>query len=98
MGFIKNKKMELILEHKADINFPIVSAASILAKSVREREMGRIREIYGGGIGSGYTSDPATCKFLEKHAQKYKKDGIFRQTWSTWKRACEKSEQRRLGG
>src|SRR3989344_4626071 len=43
---------------------------------------------YGEEIGSGYTSDSATCKFLEKYAEKHKEAGIFRQTWTTWKKAC----------
>jgi len=94
---IKNlSNLEISCEHKADKNHIVVGAASILAKSVREREMDKIREKYGSEIGSGYTSDPLTIRFLEKHAHKYQKDGIFRQTWSTWKRAFEKLEQRKL--
>ncbi len=88
--------LEVSCEHKADKNHISVSAASILAKSVREKEMDRLKEKYGKEIGSGYSSDPTTCKFLEEHAQRYKHDGIFRQTWSTWKRACAKLGQRKL--
>src|SRR3989338_6306778 len=29
---LKNKGIKLVLEHKADVNYPVVSAASILAK------------------------------------------------------------------
>ncbi|GBE20634.1 MAG TPA: ribonuclease HII [Candidatus Pacearchaeota archaeon] len=94
---IKNlSNLEISCEHKADKNHLAVSAASILAKSVREREMDKIKERYGDEIGSGYTSDPATIKFLEKYAHKHQKEGIFRRTWSTWKRAFEKLEQRKL--
>ena len=46
--------------------------------------------------GSGYTSDPATIRFLEKHARKHKDAGIFRKTWITWKKAYEKIGQRKL--
>jgi len=100
--FLKTKinnlsNLEVSCEHKADKNHISVSAASILAKSVREKEMSKIKEKYGEEIGSGYTSDPATCRFLEKHAKKYQDKGIFRKTWSTWKRACEKLGQRKLG-
>ena len=99
--FLKTKvknlsNLEISCEHKADKNHISVSAASILAKSVREKEMDKLKEKYGNEIGSGYTSDPATVKFLEKYAHKHKKDGIFRQTWSTWKRAFERLEQRKL--
>lgn len=88
--------LEVSCEHKADKNHLAVSAASILAKSVREKEMDKLREKYGDEIGSGYTSDPLTCKFLEKNIQKYHDDGIFRKTWMTWKRACAAAEQKTL--
>jgi ribonuclease HII len=88
--------LEISCEHKADKNHIAVSAASILAKCIREKEMGKIKEIYGDGIGSGYCSDPATQKFLEKYATKHKDKGIFRKSWSTWKNAHEKIGQRTL--
>lgn len=88
--------LEISCEHKADRNHIAVSAASILAKSVREKEMQELKKKYGNEIGSGYCSDPLTCEFLRKHVLKYKEDGLFRQTWSTWKRACAISEQKTL--
>jgi len=99
--FLKTKienlsNLEISCEHKADKNHVSVSAASILAKSLREKEMNKLKEKYGREIGSGYSSDPATCRFLEKYAQKHKHDGIFRQTWSTWKKACSAKEQKKL--
>ena len=40
-GFIKIPEMlDIICEHKADVNYPSVSAASILAKVAREEEVG----------------------------------------------------------
>ncbi len=88
--------LEISCEHKADQNNVSVSAASILAKCVREKEMTKLKEKYGSGIGSGYSSDPLTCRFLEKHAHKYKDEGIFRKTWDTWKRASAALSQRKL--
>jgi len=88
--------LEISCEHKADKNHVAVSAASILAKSVREKEMNKLKEIYGEEIGSGYTSDPSTIRFLEKHAIKHENAGIFRKTWETWKKAFEKLGQRTL--
>lgn len=100
-NFLKTKikdlsNLEIICEHKADKNYVEVSAASILAKSAREKEMDILKEKYGKEIGSGYTSDPTTCRFLEKYAEKHKEAGIFRQTWETWKKACAKLEQKKL--
>jgi ribonuclease HII len=88
--------LELSCEHKADQNHVAVSAASILAKSTREKEMDKLKEIYGTEIGSGYTSDPTTVRFLEKYAKKHQNKGIFRKTWETWKKAFEKISQRKL--
>ncbi len=88
--------LEVVCEHKADINHIAVSAASIIAKDVREKEMSILKEKYGSEIGSGYASDPYTIKFLEKHAHKYKDDGLFRKTWATWKNASAKLEQAKI--
>ncbi len=94
---IKNlSNLEVYCEHKADQNHIAVSAASILAKDTREKEMDKLKEIYGKEIGSGYCSDPLTCKFLEKHCQKYEDKGIFRKTWSTWKKIIAGSKQKKL--
>ena len=89
--------LEVVCEHKADVKYVAVSAASILAKCVREIEMDKLREQYGEDIGSGYCSDPNTKKFLEKNLKNHKDDGIFRKTWSTWKEACSLAEQQKLG-
>lgn len=88
--------LEIVCEHKADKNHIAVSAASILAKSTREKEMDILKKIYGDEIGSGYTSDPSTIKFLEKNAQKHEDSGIFRKSWETWRTALANASQRRL--
>lgn len=99
--FLKTKirnlsNLEIVCEHKADQNHVSVSAASILAKCVREKEVVLLKEKYGDGIGSGYCHDPRTKKFLNENSRKYKKDGIFRKTWVTWRNACGNSEQQKL--
>ena len=88
--------LEISCEHKADQNHIVVSAASILAKCVREREMAKLRKEYGHGIGTGYPSDPLTCGFLEKNAIKFKDKNIFRKSWSSWKRARDSLKQSKL--
>ncbi len=88
--------LEVVCEHKADKNYTAVAAASILAKDIREKEVTKLKEKYGKEIGSGYCSDPTTCKFLEKYAEKHKDDGIFRKSWITWKKAFEKLGQKKL--
>jgi len=54
---------EIILEHKADVRYPVVSAASIIAKVERDREVAKLREEHGN-LGSGYPSDPQTQEWL----------------------------------
>lgn len=88
--------LEVVCEHKADKNHISVSAASILAKSAREKEMDGLKKIYGEEIGSGYTSDPSTIKFIEKNARIHEDSGIFRKTWETWRISVNKISQRTL--
>ncbi|MEM4325679.1 MAG: ribonuclease HII [Candidatus Pacearchaeota archaeon] len=96
-NYIKNRSnLEIVCEHKADINHVIVSAASILAKCQREREMEKIKKIYGEDVGSGYGSDPRTKKFLEENADSYSDKNFFRKTWASWKRASSNLKQKKL--
>jgi ribonuclease HII len=100
--FLKTKvenhsNLDISCEHKADINHIACSAASIIAKTIRDSEIEKIKESIKENFGSGYPSDPLTCEFLEKHGQKYKDKKIFRTTWSTWKDACARQEQKKLG-
>lgn len=101
LDYLKTKinnlsNLEIVCEHKADKNHIACSAASILAKSMREKEMALLHEKYGKEIGSGYCSDSVTMKFLEQHARKHENDGIFRKTWITWQKACANLNQKKL--
>jgi ribonuclease HII len=58
-------KVDIVSEHKADRNYVAVSAASIIAKVERDKEVSLLSEVYGD-FGSGYPSDPRTMNFLEK--------------------------------
>jgi len=87
------RKVEVISEHKADKTYPIVSAASIIAKFERDAEIARLRERYGD-FGSGYPADPTTIAFLRDWLAKHGETPPFaRKTWKTWKRLVD----RRLG-
>lgn len=96
MKIKKLSNLEISCEYKADENRISASAASILAKCERERQMDKIKKEYGEEVGSGYTSDPSTKKFLEKYALKYKNSGIFRKTWITWQKAHENFLQQKF--
>ncbi len=99
--FLKTKvdtlsNLSIVCEHKADQNHVSVSAASILAKSQREREMDALRKEHGAEIGSGYGADPVTKRFLEKNASNKKHQKIFRKTWKNWQEANSDSKQKKL--
>lgn len=92
------KKDDLILacEHKADRDYVACSAASILAKSEREKQIKALKKKIGKDFGSGYSSDTRTIEFLKKYSKEHKKDGIFRETWATFQNHKAKKEQKKL--
>lgn len=51
--------------HKADRDFLVVGAASIVAKVHRDRALERLRDRLGEGLGSGYPSDEETVRFVD---------------------------------
>src|SRR3989344_3854947 len=94
-NLLKNKKIELIAEHKADINYPIVSAASIIAKCIREEEVAKIEKIVKQSIGSGYPSNPICQKFLKENHDKYPQ--FVRHSWASYKNIIKEKHQKSLG-
>ena len=56
----------------------------------------KLKKKIGKDFGSGYSSDPVTCKFLEEHAETHKDSGIFRKTWATWKNLYKNKGQKKL--
>lgn len=91
--FLKNKEIELKGEHKAE-KYPIVAAASILAKVTRDREVKKIEKLVGKDIGSGYPSDPVTQKFIKENLDEFPE--IFRKTWITYKKLKGEKSQKNL--
>lgn len=94
MRFIKNKDVELILEHKADFNYPVVSAASILAKVTRDNEIEKLKKHIGIDFGSGYMTDPKTVDFLKNNFEKYPE--LFRKSWFPYQELVNKKFQKSL--
>jgi len=94
INLIKNKKLKIVLEHKADQNYPVVSAASIIAKVTRDNEIENIKKRIKMDFGSGYMSDPKTVNFLEKYYEEYR--DIFRKSWLPYKDKINKKFQRKL--
>jgi ribonuclease HII len=87
----------VIGRHKADDTYPIVSAASIMAKVTRDRMMDDIEKEFGVNVGSGYPSDPYTMDFIEKWI---KENGMSpkhtRNSWEPVKRLLTVSSNTRI--
>jgi len=75
---------EVTALHKADRDFPVVSAASIVAKVERDRAVALLRQEYGD-FGSGYPSDPLTRTFFVDRMKRGEPlPGYVRRSWKTW--------------
>jgi len=65
----------IVSKHKGDCLFPVVSAASIIAKVTRDRHVRLIeqelQEHLAMPLGSGYQTDPVTMVFLRAWLKKY---------------------------
>ncbi|MHA1725483.1 MAG: ribonuclease HII [Promethearchaeota archaeon] len=80
---------QLVSKHKADDLFPIVSAASILAKEMRDHLIEKLKK-KNGPIGSGYPSDAKTIEFLRNYIKTHKTIPNFaRKSWSTIKKLLD---------
>ncbi|MFH1399142.1 MAG: ribonuclease HII [Candidatus Woesearchaeota archaeon] len=90
---ILSEKTKLVVENKADKNYVVVGAASIMAKVTRDREIEKIKRKYNIEFGSGYPADPFTKQFLVNNYNKYP---IFRESWASWKNVAKQGGQRKL--
>jgi ribonuclease HII len=77
------KKIQVIAEHKADARYPVVSCASIIAKSEREKAMDEIEEEAGMELGSGYPSDRYTIDALRRCLPDNSLKPYIREYWKT---------------
>lgn len=90
---LKNKKIELVLEHNAE-RYPLVAAASIIAKVTGDREVEKLKKQIGIDFGSGYMTDPKTVEFLKNNFENYPK--LFRKSWFPYKDLLNQKFQKSL--
>lgn len=93
LKLLKNKKIDLILEHHAE-RYPLVAAASIIAKVTGDNEIEKIKKQIGIDFGSGYMSDPKTVDFLKNNFEKHK--DLFRKSWFPYQELVNKKFQKSL--
>ncbi|MCJ7505651.1 ribonuclease HII [Candidatus Bathyarchaeota archaeon] len=90
------KRIRIISEHHADQKYPVVSAASIIAKVTRDQRIAEIEDQYGD-FGSGYPSDERTIRFLEDWVRKHGSfPGFVRKSWKTISRIEQGIRQTKL--
>ena len=94
-------KPKMISKHKADERYPIVGAASILAKVTRDEYVRKIaKEIepkLNLPLGSGYPADQVTKKFLETWVSQFGSlPPHVRKSWETCQRLMKNNKTKRL--
>lgn len=80
------KYIRIISEHKADTRYPLVSAASIIAKVTRDKEIAKLEKSLRLNIGSGYPSDYKTIDAIRKNLKTGLLDRHIRHRWITMDR------------
>jgi len=88
-------KAKIVCDHKAESKYPVVAAASVVAKVTRDAELEKVKKEMGEDFGSGYCHDPVTIAFLKKNHNAEKLQRHLRHRWKTIKEL--KTTQVRLG-
>lgn len=89
--------VSIVSRHHADRSFPVVSAASIIAKVRRDEAVYALYREYGD-FGSGYITDPRTMEFLREWRRTHGGyPPIVRLSWKTIKEIERDFGQSRLG-
>lgn len=82
--------VRVVAENGADAKYVVVGAASIIAKTERDRIVEELKRKYGD-FGSGYPSDPKTREFAERWLREHGEPPPFaRRSWSTWSALARK--------
>jgi len=92
---------QMISVHKADEKYPVVGAASILAKVVRDEHVQRIAQELEPALnlplGSGYPADPITKTFLHTWVSRFGSlPPHVRTSWETCQQLIRNHKTKRL--
>ena len=89
-------RCKLLSVHEADRRYPVVGAASIVAKVLRDRAIADLA-LEHGEIGSGYPSDPVTIAYLRDYLKSRKAPPPFgRWSWATMRSLVNELHQTRI--
>jgi ribonuclease HII len=92
---------QMVSRHKADETYPVVGAASILAKVVRDEHVQRIAKELEPALniplGSGYPADPITKTFLKTWMSQFGSlPPHVRTSWETCQQLIKNHKTKRL--
>lgn len=94
---IRTVEPEFVVENYADETYPVVSAASIIAKVERDKVIAEIKKKVKYDFGVGYSHDARTIKFVEEMIKKRKPLPTFiRQSWITTQVLIEANLQSKI--
>lgn len=94
-------KPKIVSKHRADDIYPIVGAASIIAKTARDENVKKLaknlQKKLNLPLGSGYPADPVTKQFLRTWFETYgKPPPHVRHSWKTTQKLVKDSKIRKL--
>jgi ribonuclease HII len=89
--------IDMIVENYSDETYPVVSAASVIAKVERDKVIEEIKRKVNFDFGVGYSHDERTINFVKKLLEEKKQlPPYVRQSWVTIQVLQEASWQRKL--
>lgn len=89
--------VDITAEHGADDAYPMVAAASVVAKVERDAHVASLADEHGA-VGSGYPGDATTREFLREFVAEHDcLPDCARESWATAQDALAAAEQSALG-
>lgn len=88
---------KLTVENYADSTYKVCSAASVIAKVMRDKAVEELKKQVGYDFGVGYSHDARSIEFVNKCLKEGKNLDIIRHSWVTVIDLKKKKEQKTLG-
>ncbi len=87
---------KIVAENYADKKFPVCSAASIIAKVERDRDVEEIKKLVGFDFGVGYSHDGRSIQFVKDSLKEKRNLEWIRHSWVTVLELKGKDRQKAL--
>jgi ribonuclease HII len=83
IGGLVQRNVPIIAENHADMNYPVVAAASVYAKVRRDELVASLYEKYGEDFGSGYPTKRTFAFLVEYFREHHRFPEDMRSNWKT---------------